>query len=159
MKIEEAIQFFGHSNESKELDAYLTSLGFSDRPTFDENPMEWVSKNQEGFTFIFDEKHGYEETWGQPKEDGEMIFCTIRVYGKGNSDDFAEYKGELPNGLTFNSTLADAIKKLGKPDSSRESFSKQMVCNWNNLQKFSLSIVFLTDDQGIAFLNVKPAAA
>lgn len=158
MIIQDAIKFFGYPPQNAGLDRYLTLLGIAVRPVFDEIPFETVSKLEEGYSLNFEEKHGYDNFIGKPRDDGEMIFNKIRVYSEKNSDGYARYFGELPFGLTLETTLAQAKSIFGEPATDHQSGPENWVYVWYDYQGFTLGICFLPDDKGISFLSIEEKA-
>jgi hypothetical protein len=61
MNIFEAINNFGLPPHSKSLDAYLPTIGIDERPVYDSNPSESITKFDEGFSLIFESELGYME--------------------------------------------------------------------------------------------------
>lgn len=158
MIIEDAIKFFGYPPFNIELDGYLTSLKIDARPVFDEVPFERINKPEEGYSFIFDEKLGYEKFMGKSREDGEMIFKEIQVYSEHNGSSFDRYLGGLPFGLTFETTLSQAKSIFGEPATDHQSGPENWVYVWYDYQGFTLGICFLPDDKGISFLSIEEKA-
>lgn len=154
MIIQDAIKFFGYSPQNTELDRYLTSLGIAARPVFDEMPFESVDKLEEGYSLNFEEKLGYEGFWGKPREDGEMIFNKIQVYSEHNGSGFDRYLGDLPFGLTFETTLVQAKSIFGEPATDHQSGPENWVYVWYGYQGFTLGICFLPENRGISFLSI-----
>jgi len=156
MKIDEAIQFLGYSSENKELGAYLTTLGISERLIFDENPEEWLAKEEGGFILIFHEKYGYESLYGPTNVAGDMIFKGIRLYGPQNTDDFHPYKDKLPYGLDFEQN-PDQIKKiLGAPDFEDEPNTPKRVLIWNNFKGMEIGVVMNKDETQMSYFDIQP---
>lgn len=154
MKIQDAVRFFGYPSQNTELDKYLTSLDIATRPVFNEMPFERIYKPKEGYSLNFEAKHGYEDTWGKPREDGEMIFNEIQVYREDIDSGIARYIGDLPFGLTFETTLAQAKAVFGDPATDHQSGPENWVYVWYDYQGFTLSICFLPEDRGVMFLNI-----
>lgn len=158
MIIQDAVKFFGYPPQNAELDKYLTFIGIAARPVFEENPFERVDKPEKGYSLNFRAKHGYERSWGKPREDGEMIFNEIQVYSEHNGSGFDRYLGDLPFGLTFETTLAQAKSIFDEPATDHQSGPENWVYVWYDYQGFTLGICFLPDDKGISFLSIEEKA-
>jgi hypothetical protein len=158
MIVEEAVNFFGHSVEDKAFDEYLTALGIQERPEFKENPMEWVGGKEDGVLFLFEGRLGHEESFGAAKDNGSMIFNGIRIHSANNSDNFFAYSGRLPADLKFENNLDETQTKIGVASGKRLNPKKQIVCTWDEPRdySYSLSIIFLPEEKGISFINIKP---
>jgi hypothetical protein len=163
VEIDQAIKFFGCVSDHAAFDAYLITLDIPNRPVFIENPMEWVSKKQEGFIFMFAARPGFEKTYGKSKGEGDMVFEGIRLHAKQNTDGLLEYGFPLPFGLDFSQKI-DVVKNiLGSPALDDEAPKEEnRLCVWRKLligeAYVQLSIVFLPKNEGIAFLTLKPVA-
>jgi hypothetical protein len=156
LTIKDVTQFFGYPPQHPDFDRYLTSCGLSERPVFEGNAYVSIDNPREGFTLVFDVKHGYEEHWGPAKEGGEMIFKKLQLYSVSHSRDkaYRRYAGDLPHGLHFECTPAEAKALLGKPDFEAPPESHSILLMWNNKDGHDLSIVFLSDERGIRFIYV-----
>ena len=159
--IEEAINFFGHAAEFKDLDSYLATLGVNERPTFSENPYEWIARNDEGYILMFEARHNYENTWGNVTGNGSMVFAGVRVHSQLNNAGCAGYVSPLPSPLSFEQRVDDAVTALGTPSFDDEATGDENgLCTWNNLHlgkdNVFLSINFLPNDGTVSFLTIKP---
>jgi hypothetical protein len=158
MKLEDIAKFWGYPSQSKEFDSYLNSLEMYERPVFTENPTESIIKYDLGVSLIFRAKHGYIETWGEPKEIGEMIFCEIQLYGANNSSGFKEFSGPLPFNFTFSSTLDDVIATFGSSTVDHPSGPDNRVHVWYDFKGHTYGVCFLPKNTGISFLSIEKAA-
>ncbi|MCK4165437.1 hypothetical protein HFK89_24065 [Ralstonia pseudosolanacearum] len=161
MIIEEAIGFFGHTADSAKLDEYLASLGVKERPQFNENPYEWVARNEEGYILMFEARHNYEETWGTVIGNGSMVFAGVRVHSKENNAGCAEYASPLPSPLSFDQKHHDVLAHLGAPSFDDEATGDEnRLCTWNKVRlgksDVFLSVNFLPNDGSVSFLTIKP---
>ncbi|APF87772.1 hypothetical protein ACQCP0_05705 [Ralstonia pseudosolanacearum] len=156
MKIYEAIKFFGLPPSSKLLGEYLNSIGISERPSYQEVPVERINKSEEGFSLVFEAELGYRDSWGQPRESGDLIFCSLQVYSGQLGDGFAKYAEPLPFGLTFESTLSQAESLFGGATTDYESGGEHVYV-WYNRDGFTISISFLPGDKGISFFDIEGA--
>lgn len=155
MLIADAISFFGLPPRSKALDDYLTKIGISERPSYREIPTENITKKDEGFSFVFESELGYKEYWGEPREPGDLIFCSLQVFGDQYGEDFSGYDGPLPYGLTFKSTLEQVKAKFGEPTTDHQSGPENWVYVWYNQEGFTVGICFLPENKGVAFLSLE----
>lgn len=161
MKIEEASHYFGCVSEHIEFDAYLKSLSIPERPVFIENPMEWVSKKDEGYIFMFTARPGFEKNVGLARGEGNMVFNGIRLHAKNNTDNFFEYRLPLPLNLSFNQKVDEVKNILGTPSMDDEApEDENRLCIWRKISMdkidVQLSIVFLPKNGGISFMTIKP---
>jgi hypothetical protein len=161
MKLEQAIKFFGYVSEHAEFDAYLSTLDIPDRPVFVENPMEWVSKKDEGFIFMFTARPRYDKRYGEPRGEGNMVFEGIRLYARQNTDGFLAYKCPLPFNLLFKQKIDEVKNILGTPSIDDEAPEEDnRLCIWRKISMsgthVQLSIVFLPENGGITFMTIKP---
>ena len=155
MKINEVSKFFGLPTNNVEFDKLLTSYGIKQRPKYKQNPFEKIRCPQEGWSLELVPQLGYEKWWGPARENGELIFMAIRVYGAHNDDDYAPYAGELPHGLTFATTLQEAKAILGTPTLNHES-DENTVYMWYNFNGYSFWLCYLPSEKEIAFMTIKP---
>jgi hypothetical protein len=94
-------ELLGKKFKSKEVQAFLKTLpGKIEVAKFQE--CYFHSSRDGGISLRFDTKD---------------VLTTIFLYAEG-AEQFKQYSGELPNGLTFALTRAEIEKKLGKPDKS-----------------------------------------
>ena len=87
-----------------------------------------------------------------------MIFNEIQVYSEHNGSGFDRYLGDLPFGLTFETTLAQAKSIFDEPATDHQSGPENWVYVWYDYQGFTLGICFLPDDKGISFLSIEEKA-
>lgn len=154
--IEDAVKLFGLSPIDKSVDAYLTILGIEQRPEFDENPEEWLSKIEQGYILMFRAKHGYTRLYGATDAAGDMIFSGIRLHGPQNTNDFQPYLGKLPFGLHFEQGPDELKKTLGEPGFEDEPGTSQRTLSWNNFKELQIGIVLTADEKHCAYITFKP---
>ena len=61
---DDVVKLFGLSPQDKLLDTYLMRLNIVERPEFEENSMEDILREKDGYVLSFRAKHGYEKSWG-----------------------------------------------------------------------------------------------
>lgn len=157
LAIEDVINLFGLSPQDEILDTYLTSQGLSERPEFEENPEEWVSKKEDGFILVFREKLGYEKLYGQTNAAGSMILAGVRLHGPQNANKFLPYTGKLPFGLGFGQTPEELTQLLGSPDFEDEPGTPERVLMWNNFKGLQIGMVLTPDEKNISYITIRPA--
>lgn len=157
MKINELQQYMGLPSQSPDFDRYLSAHGITERPVYNETPIDRISHKAGGLSLLFESKLGYKKIWGPAREEGEMIFTSFQVYGPNQGNGFCTYPHALPYGLRFDSTLAHAIALFGTPDLDHES-GDDHVYLWDNWQEqgWSIAVCFLDHDRGIAFIDLEP---
>ena len=156
MLISDAIQFLGLPPSSKILSDYLNSIGISERPSYREIPVERINRVAEGFSLVFEGEAGYKASWGEPREPGDLIFCSLQIYSGNPGDGFERYDGPMPFGLTFNSTLSQVESLLGEPAADYESGGEHVYV-WYNHDGFIISISFLPENMGFSVLDIEGA--
>lgn len=153
MKIEEVEKFLGLPAQSAEFDEYLTSHGISYRPIYKKKPVDRISVKQDGISLVFDTAILYRRTHGPLREEGEMILSSLQAYGEVNDSGYSQYPESLPYGLSFNSTLKEAVKIFGEPTLDHPS-GNDRVYVWYDYRGDTIGICFLRDDGGISFFDL-----
>lgn len=158
MEISELMHFFGRPAQSVEFDAFLTAHGISQRPTFKDSPVERINQLEQGISLIFEERLGFEQYWGPAKENGEMIFASLQAYSEDNDSGFERYPHPLPYGLSFDSTLQQAVQIFGEPTVDHPSGDNRVYV-WHNFHDkgYTVALCLLPDDKGISFFDLEPA--
>ncbi|MHA6863333.1 hypothetical protein [Ralstonia pseudosolanacearum] len=157
MLILDAIQYLGQPPESKGLDAYLKSIGLEERPVYREVPVEDITRYDDGFSLIFSSRTSYEKWWEAPTEPGDLIFSSLQVYSARYGEDFSEYTGPLPYGLTFDTTPDQAKLIFGEPTTDNPSGPENRTYAWYNHGGYTVSVCFLPDNKGIGFVFIERA--
>ncbi|QBE61738.1 hypothetical protein [Pseudoduganella lutea] len=157
MDIEEVTKFVGLPAQSKDFDRYLSAHGLAHRPVFKGTPVDRISVKAAGISLVFDTAIRYEKMHGPLREGGSMIFSTAQIYSDANNSGFEEYRGTLPYGLTFKLALTDTIGILGTPTVSH-TFDEEHSYVWYNFRGNTIGITFLSDEQGISWLEITRAA-
>ncbi|GGC13157.1 hypothetical protein [Pseudoduganella buxea] len=156
MKINEVVQFFGLPAQNTEFDAYLTAHGISHRPVFKETPVDRISVKEKGISLGFDTDRHYLKFYGPLLDTGDMVLTSVQAYGAVNDSGFSEYPDALPYGLTFRSTLDEAVRIFGEPTLNHPS-GPNRVYAWYNHQGTTIGLCFLPDNQGISFIDLSKA--
>jgi hypothetical protein len=154
--IEDAVKLFGLSPKDKSVDAYLNILGIEERPEFDENPEEWLSKLEQGYILMFRAKHGYTRLYGATNATGDMIFNGIRLHGPLNTNGFQPYLGKLPFGIHFEQSPDEIKKTLGTPDFEDEAGTSKRTLLWYSFKELQIGIVFTADEKDCVYITLKP---
>jgi hypothetical protein len=156
LNVVEEIYFFGFPAQHQKFGKFLFDLGIEERPVFEENPIDWIEKRDEGFSFIFETKHAYVKNYGKPQEGGDMVFRQLQLQSGKKSSQYGRFSGPLPLGMTFEATENETKLLLGTPDYEEDSETLDRLFLWKNIDGIEISIVFLNDDRGIDFINIKP---
>lgn len=158
MKFTELQQYLGLPAQNIEFDKSLTASGISRRPEFRGSPVERINQVDTGISLVFESKSGFERFWGPAKEDGEMIFGSMQLFSEYNDSGFSRYQDTLPYGLSFNSTLKEALALFGQPTFDYES-GPNHVYLWFNFQQagWTFAICFLPAEKGVSFLSLEKA--
>ncbi|WBS02104.1 hypothetical protein OU994_28260 [Pseudoduganella sp. SL102] len=151
MRIDEVSEFLGLPVENKEFDAFLTEHGIQNRPVFKGTPVENIILPKQGLVLKFDTRGGYQRRYGPQPEEGGMIFSSVQVYGAVNDSCLAQYPGALPYGLSFKSTLEDALG-IFKESTVNHQSGRNWVHVWYGYRGHTLALCFLPDSEGISFL-------
>lgn len=156
MKILEAARFFGLPAQNTEFDKFLTGAGIADRPVYDnETPVEFLSNDDEGFSFEFIDASIYEEFTGPVREKGDLIFHKIEVSSEKYTGRLAGYVGELPLGIKFQTTLQEAIAILGPPSRSQSAGRGRRSHTWDNANGYAISLFYQADGSEIYLLQIE----
>lgn len=154
MTISEVEQFFGLPAHSREFDSYLSARGMLHRPRYDGTPIDAIRDYKGGITLVFGTSWSYEEHHGPLTEEGDMVFESLQVYSEHNDSGFSRYPGALPYGLTFESTLQEALAIFGKPAVQHPS-DLNRVYGWYDYFGKTVSICFLPEGKGISFFDLE----
>ena len=94
----------------------------------------YVEKQEFGFCLMFTDEAKFLGLANQPIGHGKLYFSTVFFYSEGK-DNYSEYQGTLPFGLSFNDTRTDALAKLGTQSWQRVAKDGARVISdrWDNL--------------------------
>jgi hypothetical protein len=154
MLVEDAIGFLGFPYENIEFDSYLTSVGISERPSWNDSPVAACANAQSGFVFIFGSKSSYVKYYGAAVDGGELIFEKIQIYSSNNSSELSEYRQVIPFDLTFKMSFIKVKEILGEPNMDQPSGPNNIIYSWFNYRKIAISICFLPAEQGISHISI-----
>lgn len=153
--INKVINLLGLSPEDQAVSLLLDEHKISERPQYEEAPMQWLSKEDEGFILKFDEKLGYERNYGHSLGSGTMVLSGLRVHGPLNTNGFAPYQGKLPCGLHFSQNFDEINRVLGTPDVEDDPGTPERVLAWNNVQGLQLGVVLTADEYHMCYLDIR----
>lgn len=148
MNVEEAINHLGFGAEHHSLDQWLSKLAITQRPVFEENPMEWIDQKEEGYILMFSASFGYEERWGAVTGPGTMALSGIRLHSADNTHGYPTFEGYLPPELHFDMSISGAKAKLGTPDfdDEEDDDDDERILVWYNViissKKMAIHMVF-----------------
>ncbi len=108
-------------------------------PDEDENYIDWVTINELGLEFGFEDE-AYVKCWDDDKRrTGRLILTQLYFYG--DTPKTQPFPGTLPFGLSFNDTRQIVRQKLAAYESSRRSY----VRDYWRLPKFDLVVAYQND--------------
>lgn len=96
----------------------------------------YIENHNHGFCFLLKTANSlFEANQLLPIIDGDWYFSRIFLYAKGK-DDYDEYIGEIPYGISFKDTVQNIIKKIGRePD-----FINKYILKWGDLEGINISL-------------------
>jgi hypothetical protein len=138
----------GLTKKEPPLVAYLASLNSPlQTERYEEDEIYYDSYTKLGMSFLFDEPH-------------EVLIC-IFLYA-GGVDGFEEYKGDLPNSLSFSYTWQDILQQLGQPTEAGGNEYSDLIGDvipaWvkYNIGDYILHITYMRDAEKISIISLMP---
>lgn len=139
MNIEELSTYLGKTNQDEKFIAYLALMGI------DINSMEieeyvqesFLEDRKNGFCLGFTDRTGFLDNYVDEiiGTSGIWYFTHLFLYAEGK-DDYNEFKGVMPYGITFQNTVSEVIEKIGRePD-----FTNEYINRWGNLDGKKIAI-------------------
>ncbi|GAB2909729.1 hypothetical protein GCM10027093_54800 [Paraburkholderia jirisanensis] len=163
MEIPKLVRFFGLPSQNLEFDKFLAENNIEDRPVFDldtENPAEIISLPDQGMFLEFVQPGSYRAMHGSVREDGEMIFSEIFLYLR-SEEGFAPYSGKILPDLSSDIRQDEVLVKFGSPSLIRDGndqFGRPNTIEyaWENVNGFSVTIMFLKNPSVVRYIVVSP---
>ncbi len=103
---------------------------------------EYFISKPSGFSLIFSDEAMFLGKPHQQVGDGPLYFSGVFFYA-GGKDGYSSYTGELPLGITFNSSREQLIKLLGGPSWERQnSRGGAGADRWDDKAKYRIHITY-----------------
>lgn len=125
----------------------LAAFGFADRVNIPRNETDvYLNREDQGISFLFKDERYIAEQNGVDFPSDAPVLTAIFLYGPGD-DEFSEYKGALPGGLSFSDSQAQARAKLGPPAKFNEARGLEI---WELRERIRLFVLYGGDLKSIA---------
>jgi len=146
MNAQELVPYLGKTAESQDVTKLLARFGVKKQPRMKRDEIDaTVDLEPQGLVLLF-----------RPADDksSQLKLAEVQIYSD-MEEGFTSFGGQLPRGLTFADSRADAIKKLGKPDLSRRQFRLE---TWYGNDS-TLTVKFAKGEGRIQMLHLGLAAS
>lgn len=90
----------------------------------------YIERRKEGYSLIFTDEADFLGKSDQPIGVGSRYLTGIFLYAEGK-DDYSQYKGDLPCGLSFHQTEKIVKELLGQPNWAREKDGRIVSEAWD----------------------------
>lgn len=156
MKIEDAIEYLRlNVNRNEYLASYFEKEGFDitkalsvddgfdDEGIYKSDGELYLENTNGGFCFLLKTENSlYEKNQHLPIIEGDWVFTTIFLYSEGK-DEYQQFQGDLPYGISFGETEYIMEKKIGvEPDLVNDYIRK-----WDDLNGIELSLSSIEDNK------------
>lgn len=143
MTTNELLSYLGLPGSAQELIKYMSALGVDlanemriekDEYGNYDGYRSYIERPRNGYCLVFSDETEFLGKRDQPVGVGELYFSTVFFYSDGK-DNYAEYKNDLPFGLSFNDTRQDVLAKLGTQSWQRLAKDGERVISdrWDSL--------------------------
>jgi hypothetical protein len=108
-------RLLGRTPNDPELKEVLVGLAAWPLPEFDEDEISvYVENEPAGYDLEFRDSSTVDHPVAEGKSPGTPVFVSAFFYNEG-VEDYGQFKGALPNGISWSDTSNDLVRKLGKP--------------------------------------------
>ncbi len=145
MNLEKFIRLIGKSASDEELTNAVSIVDVNLKKELqlpDGEYRAYIECPKSGFSLVFTDKAVFLGKTQQSIGIGDLYFSGIFLYAEGK-DGYSKFQGDLPNGLSFDSTNEELVRKLGTPswERSRPDGSKA-ADRWDDLADYRIHITY-----------------
>lgn len=113
----------------------------------------YYEKENDGFSLMFTDEAMFLNKSSQPVGKGPLYFSGILLYAEGK-EEFSQYKGALPHGLTFNDDITSIENKLGQSSWQRKRDDGSLIAKRWDLDDFRIHISFFKKNSLPSVFNI-----
>jgi len=116
----------------------------------------YIERPLGGYCLLFSDEAEFLGKRDQPIGVGKLYFSTVFFYSEGK-DEYSQYKGELPFGLSFEDRRENVVHKLGEQSWQRLAQDDERVISdrWDNLLEvaYRLHVSYYKDTGKISIIS------
>jgi hypothetical protein len=147
MDAQQIISLLGSYAGDPRLEAFLTTLNVTARPKLPKGEFTaYLEMKQEGVSLIFRDE-AYLKREKKPLGRSPLVLVGAHFYSEGH-DGYAEFKGDLPHGLTLSDSRNDIIRKMGESTQKRERDGVVRNEQWS-LPDYRVGVTYSKDGSSI----------